>query len=152
MNARILLMRVAALLVSTIVVPAAWPQGKPEVLLKQRQAAMTLQAKYFGPLVGMVRGTSPYDPEVVTRNAKYLEALAAMPWDGFPESTQGEESRALPAVWAEADRFRRMADEFQAAVAALVAASDAGREVDVRAAIEGVGKACGGCHDAFRRK
>ncbi|HEU0223896.1 MAG TPA: cytochrome c [Steroidobacteraceae bacterium] len=152
MNARLLLMTASAMLVSTIVVPAAWPQAKPEVLLKQRQAAMTLQAKYFGPLVGILRGTSPYDPAVVGRNARYLEALAAMPWDGFPESTQGEESRALPAVWSDAERFRRMAGEFQSAVATLVAASDAGREEDVRTAIEGVGKACGGCHDAFRRK
>jgi cytochrome c556 len=122
------------------------------VLVKQRQAAMTLQGKYFGPLVGMLRGTSLYDAGVIATNAKYLEALAAMPWDGFPESTQGEESRALPAVWADSERFRRMSEEFQAAVAVLVASSAGGREDDTRAAIEGVARACGGCHDAFRSK
>jgi len=30
-------------------------QAKPEVLVKQRQAAMTLQGKYFGPLGGMAQ-------------------------------------------------------------------------------------------------
>jgi cytochrome c556 len=152
MNARTILSLLVAIGVSAAVVPAANPQVKPEVLVKQRQAAMTLQAKYFGPLVGMARGNRPYEAELVARNAKYLEMLAAMPWDGFPESTQAEETRALPAVWSEPEKFRRMTDEFQAAVAALVARSNGGDEAEVKAAIEGVVTACGGCHDAFRRK
>ncbi len=74
----------------------AFSQVKPDVLVKQRQAVMTLQGKYFGPLVGMVKG-APYNAEVVARNAAYLEVLGQMPWDGFAESTKGEKSRALPA-------------------------------------------------------
>lgn len=132
---------------------AAWtahPQARPDVLVKQRKAAMTLQGKYFGPLVGMQRGTSPYDAAVAARNAKYLEALAAMPWDGFAEGTQNEESRALPAIWSEPAKFRASIDGFQAAVTALVAAADTGGEQDVKAAIETVGNACRGCHESFR--
>jgi len=30
-------------------------QAKPETKVKQRQAAMTLQGKYFGPLAGMAQ-------------------------------------------------------------------------------------------------
>lgn len=152
MKAKTLLSLAVAIGVSATVVPTANPQVKPEVLVKQRQAAMTLQAKYFGPLVGMARGNSPYDAKVVAINAKYLEMLAAMPWDGFPESTQALETRALPAVWSEPDKFRQLADELQAATAALVARSNDGSEDEVKAAIEDLVKACGGCHDAFRRK
>src|SRR5713101_4061153 len=63
-------------------------QVKPEVLVKQRQAAMTLQGKYFGPLAGMAEGKVPYNGAIVARNAGYLEALSKMPWDGFAESTK----------------------------------------------------------------
>ena len=52
-------------------------QAKPEVLVKQRQAAMTLQGKYFGPLAGMAQGKAPFDATVVARNAGYLETLAS---------------------------------------------------------------------------
>src|SRR3954470_21541552 len=62
-------------------------QVKPETLVKQRQAAMSLQGKYFGPIGAMVQGKAPYDAAVVTRNAGYLEVLAHMPWDGFQAST-----------------------------------------------------------------
>ncbi|MGH8732074.1 MAG: cytochrome c, partial [Burkholderiales bacterium] len=65
-------------------------QMKPEVLVKQRQSAMTLIAKYWGPIAGMASGkVSPYNADVVSRNATYLENLAQMPWDGFHDSTKG---------------------------------------------------------------
>ena len=42
-------------------VAAALAQAKPEVLIKQRQAAMTLQGKYYGPLAAMAGGKAPYN-------------------------------------------------------------------------------------------
>lgn len=68
---------------------AALAQVKPETLVKQRQAAMTLQGKYFGPLVGMLKGNIPYDAAIVTRNAGFLDDLSQMPWDGFTDATKG---------------------------------------------------------------
>jgi cytochrome c556 len=127
-------------------------QVKPEVLVKQRQAAMTLQGKYFGPLGGMLKGAVPYDANVVARNAGYLEVLSKMPWDGFAEGTKGEKSRALPVIWSDAAKFKQAQDQFQTAVAALVTASKGGNEGAVKAAIGDVGKACGNCHDNFREK
>src|SRR5262245_56666685 len=80
---------------------SAFAQAKPEQLVKQRQAAMTLIAKYFGPIAGMAQGKIPYNADVVARNATYLENLAQMPWDGFHESTKDVKSAALGAVCAE---------------------------------------------------
>src|SRR5712671_7892473 len=77
----------------------AMAQAKPEVLVKQRQAAMTLQGKYFGPMFGMAQGKIPYNATVVQRNAGFLEALSKMPWDGFDPNTKGVKSAALPAIW-----------------------------------------------------
>jgi cytochrome c556 len=127
-------------------------QVKPEVLVKQRQSAMTLQLKYFLPLALMAQGKVPYDAAVVTRNAAYLDVLTQMPWDGFAESTKGEKSRALPAVFSDPAKFKQAQDQLRTAVGALVTASKSGNEGAVKAAVGDVNKACGGCHDNFREK
>jgi cytochrome c556 len=128
-------------------------QVKPDVLVGQRQAVMKLQGKYFGPLVGMLKGTVPYNAEIVQRNAGYLDVLDKMPWDGFVESTKGEPSTwALPTVYDEPAKFKQAQEQLQSAVSQLVTVSKGGDEAAVKAAIGNVGKACGNCHDNFRKK
>jgi cytochrome c556 len=131
---------------------SAFAQAKPEVLVKQRQAAMTLQGKYFGPMAAMAQGKAPYNAEVVKRNAGYLSALDKMPWDGFSPETKGVKSAALPAVWNEADKFKQAQERLQSEVAKLVQVSASGDEAAVKAQIGATGKACGGCHETFREK
>ena len=130
----------------------ALSQVKPDTLVKQRQAVMTLQGKYFGPLAGMLKGSVPYDAAVVTRNAVFLDNLSQMPWDGFAESTKGVKSFALPVIWTEGAKFEEAQDQLRTAVGALNAATKGGNEGAVKAAIGDVGKACGNCHDNFREK
>ena len=141
-----------ALLLGTGYGAAALAQAKPETLVKQRQAAMTLQGKYFGPLAGMSAGKVPYNAEVIARNAAYLDTLNKMPWDGFAENTKDEKTRALPAVFTENAKFKESADRMQSAVSQLVKVSKGGDEATVKAAINDVNKACGACHDNFRAK
>lgn len=131
---------------------AAFAQAKPEVLVKQRQAAMTLVGKYWGPISGMPTGKAPYNAETVVRNAGYLEVLSKMPWDGFVENTKDEKTRALPTVWTENAKFKEGADTMQRMVSQLVKVSKGGDEAAVKAAIADVGKSCGGCHENFRAK
>jgi len=130
----------------------AYSQVKPDVLVKQRQAAMTLQGKYFGPMAGMAQGKVPYDAKIVARNASYLEVLSKMPWDGFAPSTKDVKSSALPAVFAEPGKFKEHADRLQNEISKLASVSKSGDESAVKAQIGAVGKACGGCHDDFREK
>jgi cytochrome c556 len=129
----------------------AQAQAKPEVLVKQRQAAMTLQSKYFGPLAGMAQGKVPYNAEVAARNAGYLSVLDKMPWDGFAPSTKDEKTKALPAVFENPEKFKEAQERFQNAVAKLVSATKAD-EATFKAAAGEVGKACGACHENFRAK
>src|SRR3989442_13999988 len=149
------------LAVTVVAVGAAWAldavaQVKPEILVKQRQAAMTLQGKYFGPLAGMAQGKVPYNADVVARNAGYLDVLNKMPWDGFAESTKDlkdVKTAALPAIWSEPAKFKEAQEKFQSAVGALVAATKTGNEASVKSAIAEVGKGgCGNCHQNFRQK
>lgn len=127
-------------------------QAKPETLVKQRQAAMTLIGKYWGPLGGMAQGKVPYDANVVARNAGFLDALSKMPWDGFHPSTQGEKSAALPEIWKSEAKFKAAQEFLQGNVAKLVSTAKGGDEAAVKAALGDVGKSCGGCHNNFREK
>jgi cytochrome c556 len=127
-------------------------QAKPDVLVKQRQAAMTLQGKYLGPIGAMLKGAVPYNADVVARNATYLESLSQMPWDGFTPETQSEKTKAKPELFKDGPKVQQMIAEFQANTAKLGAAARAKDEAGVRAAFGAVAKSCGGCHDAYREK
>ena len=130
----------------------AMAQVKPDVLVKQRQAAMTLQAKYLGPIGGMLKGSAPYNADIVARNATFLENLSRMPWDGFDASTQSIKSRAKPEVFSDAAKFKTASEVFEQAVAKLGAVARAKDEAGVRASFGAVAKACNDCHDSFQAK
>ena len=130
----------------------ALAQAKPDVLVKQRQAAMTLQGKYLGPIGAMMKGAAPYNADTVALNATFLENLARMPWDGFHPSTQGEKSKAKPEIYKDTAKWTAAYQLLEAETAKLGAAARAKNEAGVRASFGGVAKACGGCHDAFREK
>ncbi|MDH4192263.1 MAG: cytochrome c [Betaproteobacteria bacterium] len=126
-------------------------QVKPEVLVKQRKAAMTLIAKYIGPVGAMVQGKIPYDAAVVARNASFAEALSKMPWDGFETSTQNfKETRAKPEIYSNSAKFNAASDSMQTEIGKLAAAARSGDQNAVKAAFGGVGKTCKACHDDFR--
>ena len=132
---------------------AVFAQAKPETLVKQRQAVMTLQGKYFGPLAGMAQGKAPYNADIVKRNAAFLDNLTRMPWDTFDPSTKDvKPSGALPAIWEQPAKFREAADRLQNEAQKLYQVSQSGDEGAVKAQIGALGKACGGCHESFRQK
>ncbi len=131
---------------------SAQAQVKPDVLVKQRQSAMVLIGKYFGPMAGMAQGKVPWNAQVVARNAGYLEALGQMPWDGFTDATKGEKSRTLDAAYTDGAKFKKAQEDMGAAVAQLVSASKGSDEGAIKTAIGNVGKTCGACHDNFRQK
>ena len=139
-----------ALLLGAGYVLSAYSQGKPETLIKQRQAVMTLHWKYFGPLLAMAKGRTPYSAEVVARNAAYLEALSTMPWSDFDPSTKNAKSPALPAIFNEPAKFKQAQERYQGELAKLIQLSKTGDEAAVKTQIGAVDKACGNCHDNFR--
>ena len=141
---------VLALALGVVASPAAFAQAKPEVLVKQRQAVMTLQVKYFGPLAGMAQGRVPYNAQIAQRNAGFLDNLTRMSWDGFDASTRGVKSRALPAVFDNSAKFRQYASQLENEAAKLAAVTKSGDEAAIKAQIGAVGKVCGSCHDDFR--
>ena len=142
----------AALVVGVAFTLDAAAQVKPEILVKQRQAVMTLQGKYFGPMAGMAQGKIPFNKDVVQRNAGFLGNLSRMPWDGFDPSTKDVKSAALPAVYNESAKFKEAYERLENETSKLYDVSRSGDEASIKAQIGAVGKACGGCHETFRQK
>jgi cytochrome c556 len=131
----------------------ALSQVKPETLVKQRQAAMTLQGKYwYRHLRPTGQGKIPYDAAAVARNVAFIDALSQMPWDGFVPATKDVKSSALPAVYDQASKFKEAEDHYRAEVVKLVAATKGGDEAAVKAQILAVNKACDSCHENFRQR
>lgn len=145
------LVAATAALAALVMVDAA-AQVKPEILVKQRQAAMTLQGKYFGPMAAMAQGKAPYNAGVVQRNSGFLANLSRMPWDGFDANTKDVKSAALPAVYTDSAKFKEAAERLENETSKLYDISRNGDEAAVKAQIGAVGKACGGCHETFRQK
>lgn len=141
-----------AALVTGLAAGGVLAQAKPEVLVKQRQAVMTLQGKYFGPMAAMAQGKAPYNADVVKRNAGYLDNLSRMAWDGFDPSTKGVKSHAKPEVFTDSAGVKEAISRFENEAHKLYEVSQSGDEGAVKAQIGAVGKACGGCHDKFREK
>lgn len=141
----------AALLGAAWVMPA-WSQARPELVVKQRQSAMTLQAKYYYPIRAMAQGKTPYDANIVSRNIGYLDALSKMPWDGFTPATKDVKTGATPAVFAETAKFKETQDRYMAEVTRLVETNRKGDEAATKQQILAVDKACNTCHDTFREK
>ena len=152
MSRKLVVTIVSVSLGALVLAQAALAQVKPEVLVKQRQAKMILQVKYFGPLVAMAKGKIPYNVAVVQRNAGFIDNLTRMAWDGWDPSTRSLDSRTLPAVYDNKAKFDQYVSRMENEAAKLVAVSKTGDEVAVKAQIAAVGKVCGGCHDDFRSK
>lgn len=143
---------VAAIAVCAMTATAVLAQAKPETLVKQRQAAMALQGKYFYPIRAMAQGKVPYDAAVVARNAGYLDALARMPWDGFNANTKDLKTGATPAVYTDTAKFKEGQDHLISDVAKLVPLTKGGDEAAIKAQILAVDKTCNGCHEGFRER
>lgn len=128
-------------------------QAKPETLVKWRQAAMTLQGKYFYPkLRPMAQGKIPYDANTALHDAELLAAVAKMAWDGFAASTKDLKSGALPAIYSDTAKFKDLSDRLQSESAKLVSVIKSGDEAAVKSQITAVDKVCGSCHESFREK
>jgi adenylosuccinate lyase len=131
---------------------AVLAQAKPEQLVKQRQAVMTLQGKYFGPMAAMAQGKAPYNADIVKRNSAFLDNLSRMAWDGFDPGTKDVKSAALPAIYEQTGKFKEAASHLENEAHKLYQVAQSGDEAAVKAQIGAVGKSCGGCHESFRQK
>jgi len=129
----------------------AFAQPNPNQLIANRKGAMSLQAKYFGPVLGMSLGRAPYDAKIVQRNVEYLSVLNQLPWDDFQPHTAGNpNTRAKEDVYKDSAKFKAAIDKVQGEVQKLAAVVQGGGDQNaVKLAAQAVGRACNSCHESF---
>jgi cytochrome c556 len=116
--------------------------------ITERQALMKSNAKNAKSVTQMVKGESPFDAAQAKaafntwhENAKKIPTLFTSP------PPADAKSRALPKIW------ENKAD-FEAKAAALAKAASEGKTGtldELKASFPNVQKACGDCHDNYRR-
>ena len=79
------------------------------------------------------------------------EALRRLP-NLFPPGSDQGDTKALPAIWLEPERFKTVYDAASAAMSSLVAAAGQNDRGSFGAAVGRMAAACGDCHAAFRAK
>jgi cytochrome c556 len=125
--------------------------GPADDAIKARQACMKAQGAGMGVFVPMMKAEKPYDAAAVAATVETIGA-ACGGWAGWwgADTQKGEtaETWAKPEIWTDAKGFEEAGGKAYAAMQALKASTD---EASFKAAFPGVGAACQGCHEKFRR-
>jgi len=118
--------------------------------IEQRQALMKKNNEHAKAMITMIKGEAPYDIAKVnaafdqwTETAKQLGSL-------FPPDSKEGDTRATEAVWSQRDKFESRIANFAKDVTDQRKKATSGLD-GLKAAISVVGKACGNCHETFRK-
>lgn len=152
---------ILALTVSTSLVVATTSLAQPASSEKHaiyatelRQSIFKLLGSNMGPLGAMAKGKIPLDAKVVEKNAVRINQLSLMIADYTRTDTSkfNVKTEALAKIWQEPEHFNKDIDKLTLASSALIAAAKSNNESEIKKAIGGVGKTCGGCHDDFKEE
>ena len=138
---------ILAMAAVTIGLSVAIAQSDP---VSQRKALMKSNGQNAAALGRMVRGEDPFDAAKVNAAfAEWTEAGQKLP-TLFPNPPKpGEDTRALPKIWEDKADFTGKIAAFATVVADN---KDKAKTLDeLKVAMPQVGKACGNCHELYRR-
>jgi cytochrome c556 len=142
-------------LVLTVSLVLTWPaqaqDKKIEQAIKHRRAAFTLMSTYFSRLLQTAEGDRPFDAKAVAADAKTIELLSHLPWEGFAPGTERGDTRAKEDIWFEEERFKKMAVDLELKTAQLAKVAEAGDVKKFKQVFEQTRDACTVCHKAFRK-
>jgi cytochrome c556 len=133
--------------------PAAAQFQKPEDAIKYRQSAMFVLGQHFGRLGAMANGKVPFDAASAQANADVVLAMSKLPFVAFGEGTdKGGNTKAKAEIWTKKADFDSKGKSMQDEIGKLAAAAKTGNLDQIKAAFDGAGKSCKGCHDDYREK
>lgn len=142
----------ALLVVAGMTSLSAQAQLKPEDAIKLRQSAMKLVGYNFGSIGAMVNDKKPYNKDEAIRNASRIEALSSQPFEFFVAGTDKGDTKAKPEIWKDTDKFRGLAEKFQAESAKLAQVSRSGDMAALKTQFGATAQACKACHDDYKEK
>ncbi len=130
------------------------PEDQAKAAVDIRQSILKLQGWATEPMAGMLRRRTPFDAKLVQQNAERIAALSEMLPDAFkPDTTKFDvKTDALPLIWMQKDDFDKKAAALTEAAKALAMTAAGGDQGATFPAIVTMGKACGACHDKFKKQ
>lgn len=154
MNLRRNLVAAAVLggVVAGAVAAAAQDQPQNPGVVGVRQNAMRASAAHMGTIKKVVSEYPQLLP-VVEDHAAALAAIAEHTPEMFPAGSEGDGSKATPAVWNDKAGFEQASQRAHDLAAKLGEAAKGGDAKATLAAFAELGKnGCGGCHQTYRQK
>jgi cytochrome c556 len=124
---------------------------EPANVIKYRKMVMEASAHQITNIFSVLKGETSYSGHIAA-NARAISDNAAMMTDIFPQESGEGNTRALPSIWQDWPKFEAAAMALKTAADDLASASRTGDMATIGAAAGAVGKACGGCHEPFRKK
>ena len=141
----------AALLLSTTLVAQAQDADPKKEAVKYRQSVMKIVGWNFKPMGAMVKGERPFDAKAFAAHAKDLAAVSSVDiLAGFPEDTDGPDSKAKAEIWLKWDDFKKKMSDMTRETAKLAEVAKGGDEAAMKKQFGETGKTCKGCHDDFK--
>ena len=119
-------------------------------IIKYRKQVMVANASHITAIFSVLKGETSYSSHVAA-HARAIAASSAMILDIFPVGS-GEGTAALPSIWQDWPKFEAATKALETAANGLVVAAGGSDMAAIRTAAGAVGKACGGCHEPFRKQ
>jgi cytochrome c556 len=136
-------MRVILLVIVFLATPAvADDQGQ----YKYREGIMQSIRGQMGALGAIIRNEVRAENTMI--HARAMSDLAGILPSVFPKGSDVVKSEALPAVWEDAEEFKKTTDGFIDLTADFLQAVE--NDGDVAGTFRNLQKSCKGCHDKFR--
>ena len=125
-----------------------------EAAIKARVSAMKDNGKNMKAIQGFVKEGKGSAADVA-KHASAVAATAKKIPGLFPKGSgrgdfSDKETRALPVIWTDWAGFEKASKTLETAAEKLATVAKAGDKDAIGKQVAEVGKACGGCHKAFR--
>ena len=147
---------ILALLLVGAVSLASLPQQAAAVdeaanVIKYRKQVMVANASHITNIFSVLKGETSFGGYIAA-HARAISDGAAMLPDIFPQGSGDGDTAALASIWQDWAKFEATAMALKTAADTLASVAGSGDMAAVGAAAGEVGKACGGCHEPFRKK
>ena len=141
----------AALILGAGCVTLATADTSPQNAIRYRQAVMGALGGHTGAIM-MINGGRVDQPKFLLPHAEALASLGEQLSILFPAGSGAGKTDALAKIWEDPAKFQKAVDAGTTATAKVRDAVKGGDKAAINQALKGLGDACKGCHDNFRKE
>lgn len=141
----------AAAVISLGCAALATADTSPENAVKYRQAVMT-SLKGHTNAAFMIHAGRVDQSKYLLSHVEAIAGLGEQLSVLFPAGSGAGKTDALPLIWEEPEKFQKAVEAGTSATAKLRDAVRGGNKDAIGQALKGLGDACKGCHDRYRKE